>query len=189
MKYPIVHALCAMLLLGAGSAQAGVYKCVENGETHFSDKPCATKEDRQTGRLDSKPAITIGSQNGAAAPSHTGSVIADVPLPGPIYFGNDPSERLSRAMALLQTILADGQNCDAAMKSAPKDVKTTIQCQNFLLEMRDGAQWPQTVATIKDLAADPRFVQDNIEPFRQSRHINDDLNVLWKSAKLAMIDK
>ena len=192
MKCVALPAVFAALLMSATGVQAALYKCVENGQTRFSDKPCATKDESQAGRMDSKPVISIGSQNGANGPgrsSSSGGIPANAPLPGPIDFGVDTSERLARGMAMLQSILLDGQKCDDALKAAPGDLKTTVQCQNFLLQMRDGAQWPQTVELIKDLGKDTRFLEDNIEVFRQSRHVNDDINVLWKRAKLGMGDR
>ena len=188
MKRVLIPAVFAAMLMSTGGAQAALYKCVENGQTRFSDKPCATKDESQAGRMDSKPVISIGSQNGANGPGRgsSGGIPANAPLPGPIDYGTDSSDRLARGMAMLQSILLDGQKCDDALKAAPGELKTTIQCQNFLLQMRDGAQWPQTVELIKDLGKDTRFLEDNIEVFKQSRHLNDDINVLWKRAKLGM---
>ena len=186
MRRPNLHPFLVLTLSALVlPAHAGVYKCVENGQTHFSDKPCETKEIRETGRMDDKPVLSIGAQNGAAAATaHTTGPA--IPLPGPIDFGSEPSERLKKGMALLQSIQADGQKCDAALKAAPDDAKTALLCKNFIAQLRDGAQWPQAVELIKELVKDSRLVEDNYDSFKQSRVINENINALWKTAKLAV---
>ncbi|HVT35374.1 MAG TPA: DUF4124 domain-containing protein [Nevskiaceae bacterium] len=181
--------LTLLILLSAFTtgAHAGVYKCTENGQTFFSDKPCASKEVRETGRMDDKPVLSIGAQNGAAnASGGTHTSTSNVPLPGPIDFGQEPVERLNKAMAILNSVQSDGQNCDAALKSAPNDARTTVLCKNFIAQLRDGAQWPQAVDQIKELVKDSRLVEDNYDAFKQSRVINENINALWKTAKLGL---
>lgn len=49
----------------SANVNAGVYKCQQDGKTAFSDTPCQSQAERQAGRLDNKPMLSIGAHNGA----------------------------------------------------------------------------------------------------------------------------
>lgn len=59
------QALCLLAAAAAPSAAfAGLYKCIVNGQTTYTDAPCASSEARQSGRMDNKPVIFVGKHNG-----------------------------------------------------------------------------------------------------------------------------
>ncbi len=160
-----------------------VYKCMVNGQTVYSDKPCADPDQRESGRMDNKPALRIGAQNGSGGGYSTGAVAAPRPS-GPIDFGDSPQGKLIKAKAIMESLEVDGRDCEWALKV---DEKQLAKCITFMSQMQEEAEWGQTMAVIQYLLKDEAFFTEHRLEFSALKRLAERVAGYSQFAKVRLV--
>lgn len=123
----------------ASLCEAGMYKCVKNGQITYKDKPCPEQQQEEISRISrSKDARAIDTT--------------------PIDFGKSPEAKFIKAKAIIESIEVDGRDCEWALKV---DKKQLHKCKTFLSQMVEGAEWEQVNKVIQELSKDSKFINDH----------------------------
>lgn len=146
----LIVAMLAMLGF-AEHAIAAVYKCTVNGQTVYSDKPCATKEESETGRMDTKPALRIGSKNSFGGSSSSGSTDIGTHARSKGYssgsYSGPPLSQLTQAVGYISIAKNLGRDCDWAIDVT----KEMAKCLDFFAYVSEHGPYPGSLQKIIDL--------------------------------------
>lgn len=74
--------MLALLAIASGGANAQFYKCIENGRTIYTEKPCSFNASGQTLTLGSNGGVASQPDSGAGRPQDLGKAACATAVPG-----------------------------------------------------------------------------------------------------------
>lgn len=169
-----------LLLACAPQSYAGVYKCTINGQTTYSDTPCPDAAQRESGRMDNKPQLTIGVQNGAGSPVSTQvttSTESATPQAGPVPI--DVQEKINKAAATVSVTRLKARDCEWAIKVDHQFQKCTslsklLNSGEYNRAVKESARLLEKYPSLND---DPNMRQVISQMLREAQEVQSVLNL------------
>lgn len=155
--------LISLTLLFTVSAHAKMYKCTSAGKTVYTDKPCASQQEREAGEIDTTRLRATDRATRHVITSSKGTSIGNG-----VDFGKTSLSRFTTAKAIIESLAIDGRDCEWDIK-----VKDSYdKCRTFAKRMQ--RDWAATMDTLKDLIKDTEFFnQKRVEFKAVQRKVED----------------
>lgn len=143
-------------------AQAGVYTCEVNGKKVFQNVPCRKPDAGTSKRLDNTMEHrTAIHGNGKTSNRRHKTAQIDLPPIQVVNFGTSSLSRFSKASAIIESVVVDGQSCEWDLKVYKDRYEN---CVKFLHSMLDDGVFQQSA---NELA---RLIEDDIDFFAANKY-------------------